>query len=422
MPKRKCSQAFNCPKAILPSSGADPVETTQFSQLPGSAPQGGPTTGAGPLTRPVVVALSHHPAPYRDPTFQEVHARGNMRLVVILLRRIPHNHSYWDLDDFCYPSILMEDTAGPARVASLVSQLARLSPSAIVVPGHSGALIRAALLYAMAARVPVVYSADTISEESNSSPIRRLAKRAMLGFLSLSCPAFWVPGRASRDYLISSGVAADRVFEGYYCLDQRQVRQDFEAALAERAVLRANLGFAPDEFVFLMVGEMLPFRGVSRLVKVFARLGRPSTGLLVVGGGAEAKRVREMVRGSNAHVCLAEPVAFRQLARYYAVADSYVHPGHEPYSLALMQAALCGLSIVATPNVGAASDVLVDGASGLVVPEFDEDALSAAITALASEPKRSRDMGSEAQRMASVRTTAWAATQLESAVRHALHG
>jgi len=132
--------------------------------------------------------------------------------------------------------------------------------------------------------------------------------------------------------------------------------------------------------------------------------------------------VREMVRSSNVHICLSEPVAFRQLAQFYAVADSYVHPGHEPYSLALMQAALCGLPIVATPNVGAACDVLVDGASGLVVPEFDEDALASAMTALGSDPKRSRDMGSEAQRMASVRTTAWAATQFETAVRRALHG
>jgi len=64
------------------------------------------------------------------------------------------------------------------------------------------------------------------------------------------------------------------------------VRQDFEGALAERAVLRAKLGFAPDEFVFLMVGEMLPFRGVLRLVKAFAGLGRPSTGLLLVGVAA----------------------------------------------------------------------------------------------------------------------------------------
>jgi len=53
-------------------------------------------------------------------------------------------------------------------------------------------------------------------------------------------------------------------------------------------------------------------------------------------------------------------------------------------------AAICGLPIVATRNVGAARDVLVEGVSGLTVPEYDEALLASAMTALIRDPRGSR--------------------------------
>jgi glycosyltransferase involved in cell wall biosynthesis len=247
----------------------------------------------------------------------------------------------------------------------------------------------------------------------------QLARGALLRFLATSCAAFWVPGQASREYLVSAGVAGERVFEGCYCLDQEEVRQDYELARRERLALRTKLGFGANEFVFLLVGELLPSRGVSRLVRVFSTVGGSPAGLLVVGGGGEIGRVRSLVEHTNAHVRLEGPVAFRDLSKFYAAADAYVHPGHEPYSLALMQAAICGLPIVATKNVGAARDVLVEGVSGLTVPEYDEALLASAMTALIRDPARGREFGAGAQRLASTRTINRAAEQFESAVAFA---
>jgi glycosyltransferase involved in cell wall biosynthesis len=379
-----------------------------------------PTRSNSASTSAAVAVLSNHPAPYREPMFREVYRRGNFQLAVIHAQPSPVNHFYWNLDAYDYPRTVLDDGTTPAKVLSLVARLHKLAPSVIVVPGHSSALSRAALSFGLMTGTSVIYSADTVSAGPDSSRTRQFARATLLRFLAASCSAFWVPGKASREYLVSAGVASERVFEGCYCLDEDEVRQDYARARAERSYLRAKWGFAADQFVFLLVGELLPSRGVSRLVRVFSRLGSFSAGLLVVGGGGETSRVRYLADHSNAHVHLEGPVAFRDLSRFYAVADAYVHPGHEPYSLALMQAAICGLPIVATRNVGAARDVLVEGVSGLTVPEYDEALLASAMTALIRDPARSRELGAEAQRLASTRTIRWAATQFENAVAFAL--
>lgn len=61
----------------------------------------------------------------------------------------------------------------------------------------------------------------------------------------------------------------------------------------------------------------------------------------------------------------------------------------------LIEAGLCGLASVAT-DVGATSDVVTHGETGLIVGAGDPQALASAVAALMSDPARRSAMGSAA--------------------------
>jgi glycosyltransferase involved in cell wall biosynthesis len=65
-----------------------------------------------------------------------------------------------------------------------------------------------------------------------------------------------------------------------------------------------------------------------------------------------------------------EKVSFDDLAKFYVAADFYIHSGAEPYSTALQYAAIAGLAIVSSPQVGATWDYVIDGLTGFKISYY----------------------------------------------------
>jgi len=64
-----------------------------------------------------------------------------------------------------------------------------------------------------------------------------------------------------------------------------------------------------------------------------------------------------------------------------------VHPAHqEPFGRVLLEAAACGVPVVAT-NVGGTAEIVVDGETGLLVPSRDSQALAFAVNELLADEK-----------------------------------
>ena len=116
-----------------------------------------------------------------------------------------------------------------------------------------------------------------------------------------------------------------------------------------------------------------------------------------------------------------DPIPLDRLTEYYATANAYVTPAlREHYSLALAQAAICGLPMISTDHVGAVKDYLVDGEPGFIVPAGDSQALAAAMARLMTHRNLAKVMGEKAAALAKHRTVTWAAEQLEAAVFQAI--
>jgi glycosyltransferase involved in cell wall biosynthesis len=77
-----------------------------------------------------------------------------------------------------------------------------------------------------------------------------------------------------------------------------------------------------------------------------------------------------------------------------------VHPAHqEPFGRVLLEAAACGIPVVAT-NVGGTSEIVLDGQTGFLVPPRNTELLALRVTELLTNVLLSRGMGLAARKRA----------------------
>jgi glycosyltransferase involved in cell wall biosynthesis len=85
---------------------------------------------------------------------------------------------------------------------------------------------------------------------------------------------------------------------------------------------------------------------------------------------------------------------------YLETLDLFVLPSHfEGFPLSAVEAMLAGRPVVAT-DVGGVAELVVHGATGLLVPRGDPEALSRSIRTLLDDPERRQRMGAEGRALA----------------------
>jgi glycosyltransferase involved in cell wall biosynthesis len=353
---------------------------------------------------PYVGVLSMHPAPYRDPLFDEVHRRGKLNIQVLTLFSRDTNHGFWDLDHTIYPNI----SAGRAYRIGIsryihpgIIRLLRRHRFDVIVISSIHPTMKLALLFCWATGTPYVYSSDGVFNEGLCSLGRRL-RSFRDRFVALRARALFVPGGAARAYVECLGVPASRIFEGCYQLDSDKIVSSFEMMNHQRDRLREEQGISRHCFVFLMVANMTPNRRHRLLIDAFSRVAaRSDCCLLLIGEGPQRRHLED-------------------ICNRYAISDAYVHSGSEPYSTAVAYAATVGLPVISSKAVGAAQDYIEDGVTGYLCDPSDVDAYARNMLQLSQDTERAKSMGRQARKRALVRDPKWAAEQFESAVASAV--
>jgi glycosyltransferase involved in cell wall biosynthesis len=167
----------------------------------------------------------------------------------------------------------------------------------------------------------------------------------------------------------------------------------------DRVERRRALGLGDDGPVVGTVARLQPVKDQATLLAAFARVAAalPGARLVLVGDGAERAALEQQARGPE----LAGRVVF--LGRRADVAD--ILPAFDLFALSsrseglpltLLEAMAAGLPCVATA-VGAVSEAVTDGTTGLLVPPGDPEALAAAMLRVLRDPQRGRVMGGDGQ-------------------------
>jgi len=164
----------------------------------------------------------------------------------------------------------------------------------------------------------------------------------------------------------------------------------------ERGPLRRALGVAADAVVITCVARLVPLKAHTRLLAAFAHLEEPRAVLLCAGDGPLREPLQQQARelGISGRVrFLGNRDDVPQLLR---ASDLFVLASDtEGLSCSLLEAMAAGLPAVAT-RVGGNPELVVDGATGILVPPGEVDALRAALSRLASDAPLRGQMGARA--------------------------
>ena len=308
-------------------------------------------------TIPRSAVLVMHQAPYRDPVLDRLAQQDHVDVFSIFDHDKGHAWACFRND---VPSL-----AGHGLVVRLLFRFALSRRYKMVVwPAYHPWWLT--LPIAVSALLGRRYALTSDTKEENGDRFARMLKR----FIHRRAAFVWVPGHAARAFLSERyGVPNDRIVDGLFTVDPKEVGGT--CANDSKTACRR----------FLMVANDIPGRRIDALVEGFRRWRKKSGDVrLVLCGHGCGKYAGEDVVGL-------EGVPWHDVLRLYDEADAYVHNGHEQYSTAVQIAALRGLPIVCSKDIGIVADFTDSTRAMVTVANWQSaDGWSRAFARLAEMP------------------------------------
>lgn len=206
--------------------------------------------------------------------------------------------------------------------------------------------------------------------------------------------------RMVREHLFRlHGLAPERIRLIYNGVDVNRFSPEVCLPLREEA--RAELGCRPDETLFLQVAHNLRLKNTETIIRALGKIvAQGGAARLAVVGGRRPRPLQKLAQklGLAGRVTFVDPV--RDVCRYYAAGDVYVHPTwYDPCSLVALEALACGLPVITTFYNGV-SELMTEGRQGFLLGKpADVAGLAHAMGDLLDRESRTR-MGVAARALA----------------------
>ncbi|MEM8730029.1 MAG: glycosyltransferase family 4 protein [Pseudomonadota bacterium] len=152
---------------------------------------------------------------------------------------------------------------------------------------------------------------------------------------------------------------------------------------------------------FLFVGRLTPIKGVRVLFEAFSELHRMNSDvtLTLVGDGDDRAALEALARPMGDAVRFLGFQSQSGVAQALSRADALVLPSFaEGLPVVLMEALAAEKPVICT-QVGGVSELVEDGASGLIVPAGNAPSLAAAMARVADDPDLRAAMGARGRAM-----------------------
>jgi glycosyltransferase involved in cell wall biosynthesis len=282
--------------------------------------------------------------------------------------------------------------AGPGTLTRLASR----ARGADIVHSH---LLKADMATALACALVGCTGRLVASKHNDEQVLRRALVSRVHGVLgNLPRRTIVLSDHVGRFVERHGRVDASRIRRIYYGLDPAPFEEALAAGSAGRHLLRAELGLAADDVVFVCVARFAPQKAHDVILRAFAAASAQDARLrlLLVGddpfgdGRTRAEALaRELELGSRALFLGIR----RDVPRIYAACDAFVMSSlWEGLGLVFLEAMATRLPVLAT-RVSAVPEVVVDGETGRLVPPAEVPGLAAGFLELAADPDLRRRLG-----------------------------
>ncbi len=181
-----------------------------------------------------------------------------------------------------------------------------------------------------------------------------------LGFQNYFYNYYWIPGYKQFHFLTKIGVSVDKIIFDLYSADTQLFKLNSPLSNKKYGNLRK----------FLFVGRLESSKGIDNLISVAENIlkYRSDFILTIVGDGS----LKNSLPASNKNIIYKNFLPPKDLAVEFGNHDFFVLPSiYEPWGVVIHEAVSMGLPILASKNVGSASEFVIDGHNGYTFDPTD---------------------------------------------------
>jgi 1,2-diacylglycerol 3-alpha-glucosyltransferase len=281
--------------------------------------------------------------------------------------------------------------------SQLQKHLNELNPDVIAVSGWARPESHAAILWARARNRGVVL----LSESQESDATRSAIREAIKARIVCLCDSAFVGGHTHAAYIRKLGLAQNVIFRGYDTVDNDYFATRSDAA--RRCVGEAQLSLSLPVRYILASARFIKKKNLKTLIYSFSLArtrGRFDDHLVILGDGPERKRLEDFVAelGLVGIVHMPGFRSYKTLPTYYAMASLFIHLStSEQWGLVVNEAMACGCPVVVSNRCGSASELVSQGANGLIVDPNEPDEIAASLCEILGNEERRKTMGRQSR-------------------------
>jgi len=160
---------------------------------------------------------------------------------------------------------------------------------------------------------------------------------------------------------------------------------DYKANISKRKV-----------FTFVASSRIVTDKGIGELIEAFTNINKKDlkTELMIIGDGPEEEKFKNLAKTNKS----IQFIGFKTNPfKYIEESHVFIIPTyHEGFSIALVEACMLGMPIIAT-NVGGNPEIIEDGKNGLLVKAKDINSLEGAMERLLGDDNLRNKLGKSAR-------------------------
>ncbi len=286
-----------------------------------------------------------------------------------------------------------------AILPALVDRTGNPAFDALWVHGYASLNALRGIAAAHSLGIPVLLRAESWLGDRPRSPLKLAAKQAFFRCLRPQIAATLPIGSRNAAYWRESLGHDIPQFPVPYAVDNLFFARKAAEAQSHLPDLRTELQLDAHRPVILFVSKLQTRKHADHLLHAL-RLLQTQTHLrpylLLIGDGEERSNLEDLTRSLDLTGAV-RFLGFRnqsQLPAFFALGDVFVLPSrHEPWGLIVNEAMAAGCPVIASSDVGAATDLITDDVTGFTYPVGDIPALTLALHRTLADPKTAPRLG-----------------------------
>ena len=347
-----------------------------------------------------VVIVTDIPNPYRIPLFNELDRQlkdRNIAFKVIFGSDHQANrHFKIDLEDCHFDFEILNSSRVDLGYAEntivtykgLNARIKKINPDLTFVIGFTVATMKLWWRSWFGHRYSI-WSGSLGSSGGKMALIRKIQRRLLIN----RSTSFIAYGTLAKEYLISQGAPAQKVFVAINSVDTRFFAQKTQESRSKRT---------PGDTIHLtFTGYLSPRKNAARILTVFALVVKeyPNLHLHLAGEGAQRADLEKQVseKGWTDKVTFHGFVQPPDLPDLFAQTDVFLfQTDFDIWGLVLNEAMASGLPCLSSVKAGATHDLIIDQQNGIRVDFSDSEATATELKKLLDQPDWRKELGKNA--------------------------